>query len=151
MSRFRRHLAAAASAAATLTALSALLSAAPAAAAAAGIFDPAAAAAAGIFDGVCEGKPAAHIIKSYPVKDGTQAPLRCGTARYGYIHIRDRHGFLADTDGKIAYAVKNHQSIKEDSPTATTYFSGPRQSGYRTVVERKTFSDGRGQGIITAY
>lgn len=140
MSRFRRHLAAAASAAATLTALSALLSAAPAAAA-----------APGIFDGVCDGKPAAHIIKSYPVKDGAQAPLRCGTSRYGYIHIRDRHGFLADVDGKIAYALKSHQSIKTDSPTSTTYFSGPRQSGYRAVVDQKKFSDDRGQGIITAY
>lgn len=139
-SRFRRHLAVAASAAVTLTTMSALLAAAPAQAA-----------AAGIFDGVCDGKPAAHIIKFYPLKDGTQAPLRCGTSRYGYIHIRDRHGFLAPTDGKIAYALKSHQSIREDSATSTTYFSGPRQSGYRAVVERKTFSDGRGQGIITAY
>lgn len=40
---------------------------------------PAAAAAPGIVDGVCDGKSATHIIKSYPVKDGTQAPWLTGS------------------------------------------------------------------------
>lgn len=103
--------------------------------------------ATGIFDKNCAGKPAAHIIKWYTEKDGTQEALRCGTSGYGYNHIKARHGFTGATDRQIADTLKNYTSVKNDSQTSQTFFL----NGYRVVVEDKPFSDGYGQGIITAY
>lgn len=102
---------------------------------------------AGLFDKNCSGKPAAHIIKWYSEKDDTQEPLRCGTSRYGYNHIKAGHGFTSATDKQIANTLKNYTSVKNDSQTSQTFFL----NGYRVVVEDKPFSDGYGQGIITAY
>jgi len=101
----------------------------------------------GIYDKNCSGKPAAHIIKFYTEKDGTQVPLRCGTSGYGYTHIKNRHGFTSTTNSDISNTLEHYTSVKNDSQTSQTFFL----NGYRVAVECKGFSDGYGQGIITAY
>ena len=71
------------------------------------VYDAPAQAASGIYDSNCAGKPATHHVHFYTTKDSTPTLLRCGTSSYGYIHIRDSHGFSSGMDSNIAWCLKD--------------------------------------------
>lgn len=100
---------------------------------------------------VCTGKAAGYVVKTYiPQSPYSPAPLRCGTAAYGFNHIKDR--WNSAFDQSIQDTLSNAQK-KEQSGSSVTFvldYLAPCPGSFRVVVEYSEYGSGP-KGIITAY
>lgn len=110
--------------------------------------------AAGYFDAECDGAPPQKMIKFYDADDGELYPLFCGTSRFGYHHIKDRHGFTEGTDNLIASTLLFPRHVDRQGTARIferRFHSYPEPTvHYRVVAEQKPYA-GWYQGVITAY
>jgi hypothetical protein len=114
--------------------------------------------------------PRAHIAKSrhhhnaYDIyknyrRAGQKVPLRWGTLRFGYRHLRHRHDWGPALDAGIRVTLA-HGAVVDTPGTSETYEYWLRDAtgkfetnvGFRVVVQwAETRHDGKPKGIITAY
>ncbi|MEW2150515.1 hypothetical protein AB0909_14825 [Streptomyces albidoflavus] len=128
-----------------------LLSAAPAlsalilavAPAPAGAF--ASAEASGGYDATCRKKPQKHVLREY-FRGPARYTLRCGTKKYGWKHIKARHGWSATMDRKINTAITSGKP--NDARGFSTWSAQcPSEEVFRTVIGTPVATN----GLLTAY
>jgi hypothetical protein len=85
-------------------------------------------------------------------------PLRYGTAKWGWRHIRDRHGWNKRMDTRIAETLFCADAIKHEGGGSYRYtrkYCNPfddHPEVFRVIQQRNTTrKDGMQIGIITAY
>jgi hypothetical protein len=92
-------------------------------------------------------------------RDSAEVPLRWGTKRFGYRHIRDRHDWSPELAAGIAVTLRAGEVVATSGTSQTYQYwqrdpSGKFETnvGWRVVVQwAKTRRDGEPKGIITAY
>lgn len=128
-----------------------LLSAAPAlsalilavAPAPAGAF--ASAEASGGYDATCRKKPQKHVLREY-FRGPARYTLRCGTKKYGWKHIKARHGWSATMDRKINTAITSGEP--NDARGFSTWSAQcPSEEVFRTVIGTPVATN----DLLTAY
>jgi hypothetical protein len=98
------------------------------------------------------------IFKQYR-REGAKVPLRWGTKRFGYRHLRHRREWTPVLDAGIAVTLAAG-TVVDTAGTSQTYEYWKRDPtgkfetdfGWRVVVQwAKTRHDGKPKGVITAY
>ncbi|MFD3517232.1 hypothetical protein [Streptomyces sp. NPDC058663] len=101
--------------------------------------------AADSYDAICRRNPRHHVLKQYYRGPGVYT-LRCGTASWGWKHIKARHGWNAAMDKKISAAFWSGQPNGRGGYSTYTA-TCPSKEKFRTIVGTPA---GRND-LLTAY
>lgn len=96
--------------------------------------------------------PASHDTYAFWSTNKGNKRVRWGTDRWGYRHVRDKHGWFPDSIKRTI----NENHFYERQGTTDVYQRIVRETAnaqylHKVVYQNSNFSDGRDQGLITAY
>ncbi|WP_411078784.1 hypothetical protein [Streptomyces sp. cmx-18-6] len=97
------------------------------------------------FGTICKKKSRNHILKKY-YRGPAAYTLRCGTAKWGWKHIKARHGWNATMDKKINAAIWSGRANGRGGFSTYTA-SCPSKEKFRTIIGTPAARN----DLLTAY
>ena len=84
---------------------------------------------------------------------GTQYLMRWGTERYGYRHIKQKHGWNSTMDYRIDWTLDQYdrRTYQNSAIVFYKYVKPNRKCLFKVVYETRPYEDDRPKGVITAY